>query len=51
MMLVFGIRMGNSWLYSDRFMDPDNTQMYTRKSRQAAKAASEYIMKVRGYSS
>lgn len=51
MMLVFGIHIGNSWQYSDRFMDPDNTQMYTRSSRQAAKAASEYIMKVRGYSS
>ncbi|KAK2538197.1 hypothetical protein Q9966_005518 [Columba livia] len=30
--------MGNSWQCSDRFMDPDNTQMYTRSNRQAAKA-------------
>lgn len=51
MMSCFGIHMGNSWQYSDRFMDPDNTQMYTRSSRQAAKAASAYVMKVRGYGS
>jgi len=43
--------MSNSWQYSDRLMDPDNTHMYTGSSRQTAKAASEYIMKIRGYSS